>query len=122
MDAPSELPPLAGVDAEDDGLNATGAAVGGLGGTPKGTTTGGRASTTTPSALKPRSSTKKGKRVSELQAKFETSFSADVTGVSLADTPTTQRKEVKRESSRRLTQHWETIRWLRENVVTTKEF
>lgn len=93
MDGDSELPPLAGTDEVASPAGSK------------------------PSLKPSRSSTKKGKRISELQAKFEASFDSG-----RASNVDEKNKEVKRESSRRLTQHWETIRWLRENVVTTKEF
>jgi hypothetical protein len=61
---------------------------------------------------------KKGKRISELQKKFESSGQTSP----IQESDVKQKKDVKRDSSRRLTQHWETIRWLRENVLTTKDF
>ena len=114
-DEPSELPSLIG-ERDDEPSILVGGGSGGAG-TPILKATSGNAA----SGARAKSSGKKGKRISELQAKFETSMNESRLSHAAASEERAS-KPVSRDSSRRLTQHWETIRWLRENVVTTKEF
>lgn len=62
------------------------------------------------------SSSRKSIRISELQKSFNGSMLSTTTPV------TKEKKEIRRESSRKLKKHYETIQWINENVVAYKDF